>query len=348
MVEQRDIVQAFVKLGNLLGEYCENRKHLDSEKQSFLSAAIDSAQRLNGWFTEDNIRFALRQWGSVLTKENLERWLSAYDIPNTKESRTIAIIMAGNIPLVGFHDFVSVLLTGHKAICKLSSNDTVLLPCLVELLAGFEPKLKEQITITEGKLGNFDAVIATGSNNTSRYFEYYFSRKPHIIRKNRTSVAVLNGSENQNQLKALGEDVFRYFGLGCRNVSKLFVPTGYNFDGFFKAIYDFKEVINHHKYANNYDYNKAVYLMSEFKILDNGFLILKEDKNLHSPISVLFYEEYDSLQNLNKRLGEERDMLQCVVSGQSTEGNSDFGRTQQPTLADYADGVDTVEFLLKL
>jgi hypothetical protein len=256
--------------------------------------------------------------------------------------------LAGNIPLVGFHDFLSVLITGHKALIKTSSNDQHLLPFLAKYLIAVEPEFADAITFTEGKLEGFDAVIATGSNNTARYFEYYFKDKPAIIRKNRNSAAILTGNESREELVGLGEDIFRYFGLGCRNVSKLFVPQGYDFKNFFEAIYEYKDVIFYDKYANNYDYNKAVFLMSNFKLLDNEFLTIKEDSGYASPISSVFYEYYDNLDTLKQKLEAEQDQLQCVVSNKLTENSIPFGQTQKPGLLDYADNVDTIAFLSKI
>ena len=256
--------------------------------------------------------------------------------------------MAGNIPLVGFHDFLSVLISGHSVLVKQSSNDKNLLPFLAKYLEYIEPELKGKITFTEQKLDNFDAVIATGSNNTARYFEYYFKDKPSIIRKNRNSVAVITGNESEQDFENLSEDVFRYFGLGCRSVSKLFVPKGYDFDTFFKGMYNQQEIINNAKYANNYDYNKAVYLMSEFDILENGFLMIKEDESYASPIASVFYEYYENTDDLKIKLWEEREKIQCVVAKGFIENEIAFGQTQHPQLWDYADGVNTLEFLSKI
>ena len=208
--------------------------------------------------------------------------------------------------------------------------------------------MANKITFVSGKLENFDAVIATGSNNTARYFEYYFKDKPSIIRKNRNSVAVLNGNETKEQLVALGEDIFRYFGLGCRNVSKLFVPKGYSFDAFFEAIFEYQDVIHYEKYANNYDYNKAVFLMSNYQLLDNGFLTLKEDINYASPISSVFYEYYDTLAEVEKRLELDTEKIQCIVSNNLIKNSIPFGQTQHPQLWDYADNVDTISFSLTI
>ncbi|MCK0159496.1 acyl-CoA reductase [Allomuricauda sp. F6463D] len=341
-------IEAFVKLGKYLTDFCNNGYFKEAEDHTGLKEVIAVAGHHNGWFNEDNIVFSLQQWGALLTEENLKDWLSNYNAIKEIQPKTVAIVMAGNIPLVGFHDFLCVLLSGNKVLAKLSSNDKLLLPFLSKYLIKQEPSLANRIVFVEGRLENFDAVIATGSNNTSRYFEHYFGNKPNIIRKNRNSVAILTGNETKEELKALGEDIFQYYGLGCRNVSKIFVPKNYNFEVLFNALFHYKDIIHHHKYANNYDYNKAVYLMSEFKILDNGFLILKEEKSLSSPISALFYSYYEDETSLTKELKELNEQIQCVVSGSTRENHINFGETQKPSLNDYADGIDTMEFLLKL
>ncbi|WP_108246114.1 acyl-CoA reductase [Muricauda brasiliensis] len=348
MAPDRNTIDAFVKLGKYLTDFCDKCYSNDPEVDQNLKEIVARAGHHNGWFTEDNVLFSLQQWGELLTEQYIKDWLDNYSFQTENEPKTVGIVMAGNIPLVGFHDFLSVLLSGNKVLVKLSSNDKVLLPYLSNFLIEEEPSLVDKIEFVDGKLENFDAVIATGSNNTSRYFEYYFGKKPNIIRKNRNSVAVLSGRESEEELKALGEDIFRYYGLGCRNVSKIYVPKEYNFDGLFNALFHYKDIINQHKYANNYDYNKAVYLMSEFKILDNGFLILKEDDSLTSPISALFYSYYDDESTLRKKLQEMEEQIQCVVSSDAKGNDVNFGDTQKPSLNDYADGIDTLEFLLKL
>ncbi len=345
MNDLRKTFIAFVKLGNFLREYCDIKPVNNKWTQTFTDA-IRIAEHHNGWFTEDNILFALNGWAQLLSENKLLNWLEPYDFRKNKQ-KSVAIIMAGNIPLVGFHDFLSVLISGNSVIAKLSSNDKILLPLLVKFLVDVEPTLKDCITITEEKLENFDAVIATGSNNTARYFEHYFGKKPHIIRKNRNSVAILTGSESSEELTALGADIFRYYGLGCRSVSKLFIPKGYDFDQFFKAIYEFNAIINKAKYANNYDYNKAVYLMSEFKILENGFLMLKEDNSYASPIASVFFEFYETYDSLLKKINEDQDKIQCVVSNDRQSNHIPFGKTQSPELEDYADGINTIDFLIK-
>lgn len=341
----------FVELGKFLSQFSEEtsaRKATVLNNDLFFDdfiKLIKLSQSHNGWYTPEQVYFSIQAWAKALTKENLEKWLSTYEI-DTAKTKKIALILAGNIPLVGFHDFLSVIITGNSVLVKTSSNDQQLLPFLAKYIISIEPEFLDKITFVEGKLEHFDAVIATGSNNTARYFEYYFKDKPSIIRKSRNSVAVLNGSETKEQLTALGEDIFRYFGLGCRNVSKLFVPKGYTFEAFFEAIFAYQEVIHYEKYANNYDYNKAVFLMSNFKLLDNGFLTLKEDKSHASPISSVFYEFYDNIDDLQTRLSSESEQLQCIVSAQLVENSIPFGQTQQPNLWDYADNVDTISFLL--
>ncbi len=344
---------AFVKLGQFLNQFKEgncSKKETVFGNDLFFEKFVDLiqlSQSHNGWYTPEQVHFSINSWSKALTENNLNEWLSKYDF-STVKPKNVALILAGNIPLVGFHDFLSVLLSGHSVLIKTSSNDQHLLPFLANYLIAVEPNLKNNITFVEGKLENFDAVIATGSNNTARYFEYYFKDKPSIIRKNRNSLAVLNGEETKEQLTALGEDIFRYFGLGCRNVSKIFVPKGYSFDGFFEAIFEYQDIIHYEKYANNYDYNKAVFLMSNFKLLDNGFLTIKEDSSYSSPISSVFYEYYESIEDLQNRLDNERDQIQCIVSNNLVKNSIEFGATQKPNLWDYADNVDTVSFLTTL
>ena len=348
---------SFVELGKFLSQYTLDEQvhrtdvlHNDLYFEKFKDL-LSLSQSHNGWFTPEQVYFAVESWAKALREDNLNKWLSAYPFDcaqDDKTVKTIGLILAGNIPLVGFHDFLSVLITGHKVLVKASSNDQHLLAFLADYLISIEPKLSYYISFTDGKLENFDAIIATGSNNTARYFEFYFKDKPSIIRKNRNSVAVLNGNESHEDLVNLGEDIFRYFGLGCRNVSKLFVPKDYNFDAFFKAIYAYKDVIFYEKYSNNYDYNKAVFLMSNFKLLDNEFLTLKEDTSYASPISSVFYEYYEDIDVLQKRLESESDQIQCVVSNNLIPNSISFGQTQQPKLWDYADNVDTLQFLISL
>ena len=343
-------ITAFAKLGDFLNQFSidniikkENIEFNEIFFDGFLHQ-IKLAQENNSWFTKDNILFSLNNWGKSLNKNNLTDFTKSIDLSKINQKK-VAIIMAGNIPLVGFHDFLSVLISGHSVLVKQSSNDKHLLPFLAKYLEYVEPSFKGKITFTEEKLTNFDAVIATGSDNTARYFEYYFKNKPNIIRKSRNSVAVITGKESKEDFINLSEDIFQYFGLGCRSVSKLFVPKGYNFDAFFTGMYSKKEIINNAKYANNYDYNKAVYLMSLFDLLENGFLMIKEDESYSSPIATVFYEYYDNEIDLKIKLHQDKEKIQCVVAKDFIENEVAFGQTQHPKLIDYADDVNTLEFL---
>lgn len=351
LLEKR--INAFTSLGKFLSQFTDDgieKKEGIAHNELFfdgLEMLIKRAKEYNGWFDEDNVLFALTSWGNSLTEDNLTQWTSQYSF--TKNTpKTIAIIMAGNIPLVGFHDFLSVLISGNKVLVKLSSNDKYLLPLISKYLEHVEPKFKGYINFTNGELENFDAVIATGSDNTARYFEYYFGKYPSIIRQNRNSAAILTGDESDEELAGLGEDIFRYYGLGCRSVSKLFVPRDYDFDKFFKAIFKYGDIINYNKYQNNYDYNKAVYLMSLFKLQENGFLMLKEDESYSSPIATLFYEYYESEDSIQNKLNQDSEKIQCLVTKLPLKNAIKFGDTQHPTLSDYADGVDTLHFLNSL
>lgn len=346
-------ISAFVELGKFLSQFTQKETAQKNDIQ-FNDLFFDGfkhqlkiAGEKNTWFTKENLLFATESWSKALTNENIQQWITNESL-GKKDTKQVAVIMAGNIPLVGFHDFLSVLISGHSVLVKQSSNDKNLLPFLAKYLEYVQPELKGKITFTEQKLTGFDAVIATGSNNTARYFEYYFKNKPSIIRKSRNSVAVLTGNETAQDFENLSNDVFCYFGLGCRSVSKLYVPKDYNFDPFFTGMFNKQEIINNAKYANNYDYNKAVYLMSEFDILENGFLMIKEDESYASPIASVFYEYYDNADDLKTKIKEDKEKIQCVVANNFMEGEIAFGETQNPQLWDYADGVNTLEFLSKI
>ncbi|PQJ78458.1 acyl-CoA reductase [Polaribacter porphyrae] len=346
-------IEAFVKLGTFLSQFSNNKidkkeniEHNDLFFDGFIHQ-IKLAQENNSWFTKDNILFALESWSKTLTESDLNGFVNTIDFDKQSDKK-VAIIMAGNIPLVGFHDFLSVLISGHSVLVKQSSSDRHLLPFLAKYLEYVEKNFKGKITFTEKKLTDFDAIIATGSNNTARYFEYYFKDKPSIIRKSRNSVAVITGKETEEDFINLADDVFQYFGLGCRSVSKLYVPKDFNFDLFFTGMYTKKDIINNAKYANNYDYNKAVYLMSEFDLLENGFLMIKEDESYSSPIATIFYEYYDNEIDLKIKLHQDKEKIQCIVAKDFIENEVAFGQTQHPQLTDYADGVNTLEFLSKI
>jgi hypothetical protein len=315
-----------------------------------LLATINTEYQYNAWFTPENVLRAVTAIGAMLNTEDLAEWLDRYTIEHIAGNKIIGLILAGNIPLVGFHDVLCVLVTGNTAMIKASKNDARLIKQVLQLLVDIDPDFIGRYEFVD-RLKNFDAVIATGSNNTSRYFEYYFGKVPNIIRKNRNSVALLTGRETEQQVTALGHDIFDYFGLGCRNVSKTLLPKDYDFHLFYEPLEPYQDVINHHKYNNNYSYNRSIYLLNTEQHLDNGFLLLKEDKKMASPLAVLYYEYYDDLQSAQKLLNDESDNIQCIVTSAPIQTKSqivDFGMTQRPALWDYADGVDTVAFLLTL
>lgn len=348
-------IDAFVRLGKLLKGFAkpgeQQQDSLYNEFSERMEAAIRAAYFHNGWFTEANVRSAFEGIAAYLDERSLRAWLDKYPELENKSSdpKRVGVIMAGNIPMVGFHDMLCVLLSGNIFVGKLSSDDKILLPRVVEMLIAIEPGFKDRVIFTEARMNDVDAMIATGSNNTSRYFEYYFGKYPHIIRKNRSSVAVLDGSETEEELRGLGKDIFQYFGLGCRNVSKLFIPQDFDLDRFFKAIYDYKWIVDNKKYGNNYDYNKTVYLLNGEQLLENGFVLLKEDIALSSPVAVIFYERYTDDEALRDRLRIDAASIQCIVSKRKDIKNKiDFGKTQCPAPWDYADGVDTMKFLLQL
>lgn len=304
------------------------------------------ARSENAWFTPKNVLSAFEGLLNYLEEKPFEAWASKY--PVVQNPKKIGVVMAGNIPMVGVHDLICVLVSGHFLQAKLSSQDSFLMKLIIEKLVKVEPVFAERIEIVE-RLKDFEAVIATGSDNTARYFDYYFEKYPHIIRKNRTSVAVLNGEETALQLANLGKDIFTYFGLGCRNVTKLYVPENYDFKYFFEGVEYEKEIIHHHKYNNNYDYNKSIYLINSVKHLDNGFLLLTEKEALFSPISVLHYERYKDKETLSMQLNSLKDSLQCVVAEDAHfPAAIPFGEAQTPNMEDYADGVDTMQFLASL
>jgi hypothetical protein len=347
-------IEAFDNLGKFLKQFSDHpsatgHHPLNEQFYNNFQELLTLVSIHNPWFTESNVKNAIGAIADQLDQKQLQDWTAVYrkDINASGKHYRIAVIMAGNIPMVGFHDFLCVLLSGNIFVGKLSSDDKLLLPYLSKILLTIEPRFADCIEFTEGQIKSMDAVIATGSNNTARYFEYYFKKYPSIIRKNRNSVAVLSGKESTEQLVELGKDVFQYFGLGCRNVSKLFVPVGYKFDAFYEAMMTYQDIIHTNKYANNYDYNRTVYLMSnDPTLLDNNFLLLKENGSYSSPIGVLFYEFYEDMNKLNERLEKDAPEIQCIVASSPAVRNSiPFGQAQCPALADYADGIDTMRFL---
>lgn len=331
-------IKAFVALGTRIGQLGED----ELEELAF------RAENNNNWFTPDQVKLALHGLKEMLEEKSLRTWLEKYDIKDNPTPRKVGVMMAGNIPAVGFHDLMVVLLTGHEAHVKLSSSDQVVVKWLVKELIELAPAFEDKVVFEEMLKGK-DAYIATGSDNSARYFDYYFGKYPSVIRKNRTSVAVLNGSETEEDYRELAKDVFQYFGLGCRNVSKVFLSDEGQIKQFLKAIEGYHFVLSHHKYLNNYDYNKSIYLVNGDTHLDNGFLLCRKSEELVSPIAVLYYEVYNDLDELRGKLDAMSEKIQCVVSkGGWYPSSFAFGQAQCPGVGDYADHVDTVKFLLQL
>ncbi len=345
--DQSKMIKTISVLGEAMVQWGRNLPK--SEFNSFIgepfydqmNSVILSEKHHNGWFTEDSIRESLLNLGQLLTHDQLVKWVSNYQF--NESDKKVGLIMAGNIPLVGFHDFLSVLLSGNRPYIKLSSDDKRLMPILINILFELQPELSDRICLVN-KVSDVDAVIATGSNNSARYFEKYFGHLPNIIRKNRTSVAVLSGEESDSELKELGKDIFTYFGMGCRNVSHILIPEKYDIDKLFGAIVDFGDIINHNKYANNYDYYKAIYLLNREEILENGFMLLRTSEELFAPIAVLHHQRYKDVKEVDEFLNKNVDGIQAIVG----KGHIPFGQAQSPKLDDYADGVDTMDFLSSL
>ncbi|PBQ30783.1 acyl-CoA reductase [Sphingobacteriaceae bacterium] len=335
-------IKGFVEMGLFINRHfsgtpLETELHLHQG----LDKVIEVSHIYNNWFIPKFVNDAIFNIGSFLKEDDLTTFTA--NVP-VKAPKTVALICAGNIPMVCFHDVLCILLSGNTALIKLSSDDNVLLPFFLKLLTHYEPEFEKQILFAEGKLSNFDAVIATGSDNTASHLHYYFAKYPNIIRKSRTSLAVLTGKETTDDLKNLGSDVFEYFGLGCRNVSKLLVPRGYTFDTFFESIIDFGFVVNNKKYGNNYDYHRAIYLLESMPFLDNNFLMIRETPDLHSPVGVLYYQYYDSNSEIQAYLTTHADQVQCVIG----KDYIPFGYSQRPVITDFADNVNTMEFLVNL
>jgi hypothetical protein len=297
----------------------------------------------NGWFTPEFIDKAVENiYTQFLDIDSLNKWVSFYKIDDNISSKNVGIVMAGNIPLVGFHDFLAVFICGHQQTIKLSGKDSVLLKHLVKKMTEMNPQTTQYISFSE-QLKGCDAYIATGSNNSARYFEQYFSKYPHIIRRNRTSVAIITGQETDEELSALSDDIHLYFGMGCRNVSKLFLPRDLDFVRLLNSFDKYQHLADHHKYKNNYDYQLSIILLNNIYYMTNGTTLLTENTGLFSPISQVFYEFYDTIETLEDRLENNTD-IQCVEG----PGYLPFGQSQAPGLFQYADGIDTMSFLLTL
>jgi hypothetical protein len=334
-------IEAWANTASVLEELLESKA--DNPWREPFEQAINQSEIKNPWFTRFEIESALRGIIRMLNRPDLEAWIKTYTLTE-RIPKKVGVIMAGNIPLAGFHDLICVLMSGNAIEARLSSSDSHLLPFITQMFSSYYEPARSLINFTS-QIKKVDAIIATGSNNTSRYFEYYFGNLPHVFRKNRNSVAILTGEENEFDLLLLGRDIFTYYGMGCRNISKIFVPEDYRFDELFKNITTFSHVMQHSRYMNNYDYHQALYLMNKREFLTNNFLIVIREEGLSSPVGVLFYEPYNDRESLEKHLEGISDQIQCIVS---KKGPVEPGRTQAPAISDYADGFDTMRFLTEL
>lgn len=333
-------VDAFASLGNAFREAAAGT---DNVLTRGLVELIDNSHESNPWFTPENVKKAFSAWGNELTRENLARWLTAYpEINHPRNSRRIAIIMAGNIPAVGFHDLLCVLLTGNIAVIKTSSKDDRIIREIASVLIRIEKELSSRIVFADGHITDFEMVIATGSDNSSRYFEYYFGKYPSLIRKNRTSVSLITGNESDGDLSALGEDIFTYFGLGCRSITKIYIPKNYDLRKLANSWREHSKVAENSKYSSNYRYHKAVMTVNREKFYDTGFLLIKRDDSLFSPVGVVNYQEAET-ESFESLISPLSDKIQVVTGS----GHTPHGFAQRPKLWDYNDNIDTIGFLLK-
>ena len=339
-------ITLFVKLGRFFSDYINN--NLESLERNKFDKAINESILHNSFFSKKNILKSLLSWSNVLTKKSIHNFLSNYLIKIKKREKKIAIIMAGNIPLVGFHDFFCVIISGNFAVIKLSSKDSHLFKFILSFLVKENPDFDTKFDVVESKLEIFDAVIATGNNISANQFELYFKKYPKIIRKNRHSIAILNGNETKKEIELLANDIFYYYGLGCRNVSKIFIPNNYNLDILFKSFVLWNEVINKNSYSNNYNYYRAIYLLNKEVFFDNGFVLLKESEKIGSPVGTIYFEYYKSDNQIKEMIKKNNEKIQCIVSNNNYPKTIKFGETQMPNLNDFADDIDTFNFLLKL
>ena len=338
MMKQSEKISLLNKLGNFI-------------QDGGFEDEIRLATSKNPWFTEENIRFALTSIClHYLDETKLQQWLEAYVVDDKKPLKNIGLVLAGNIPLVGFHDILTVFLSGNHALIKFSDKDDVLIPAMIQKMAEWNPQTTSFFSKVD-KLSGYDAVIATGSNNTSKYFEYYFRDKPHLIRKNRNGVAILDGKESDDDIRRLGHDIFTYFGLGCRNVSKIYIPEGFDLPNLLHAFDPWKPLAFHNKYKNNLDYNHALYLLNQEPFLIHDALILRESEAIASRVACVHYEYYKNVEDLSIQISNHKDEIQCIVGNLRLSDISetfDFGDAQTPSVSTYADGVDTMQFLLDL
>lgn len=351
MIKPKNVYKkaSLIQFGKFLRSFLDSdswpgfQSGVDQREFDNFKSSTEKAESNNPWFSRKMIRLSMESWAKNLSEDNIDKWMSKYDVPSSI-NKNVLIICAGNLPLVGFHDIVCCILLNINTQVKLSKNDNVLIPAILNVLYLFDSELQDRIKICNEKPDNYNYVIATGSNNSNRYFEYYFGKFPHIFRRNRTSIAVVHSEISDDQLKSLSHDMLQYYGLGCRSVTKLYLPEKFSLDRIYNSVFNYKDLINHNKYMNNYDYNRSIFLMGKKLFFDNGFLILKEDKSLFSPISVVNFEYYSSMETLEKELNVLSNEIQCMVG----EGGIPFGTAQKPELWDYADGVDTIDFLTKI
>lgn len=349
--------QAFLKLSEIFKNYLKQKE----QENSVIHKSIEQAEKINPWFIKTFVDTMIAHITDLCDKTSIEKYISDFKI--TSSPKNVVVIAAGNIPMVSFHDVLTVLLSGHRLIFKPSSKDATLMKMILYLLQENDFHLKDKIFIQESiiDLKETYAVIATGTNNTAMHLNYYFSKYPRIIRNNRTSIGILDGTESQEELKKLADDIMLYFGLGCRNVSKIFIPENFDIQKIFAAVYDYAFVMQHHKYMNNYDYYRSIYLLNKEEFLDNHFLIIKESKSvckascgkdeisplggqLHAPVANLFYERYSNITEVEKYIEQEKNNIQTIVGRNYTP----FGQSQFPDITDFADGINTKEFLMSL
>ena len=345
-MELSERIKLLDQLGKFLIGYCNN--HATNRKDIFFSklhSALKKSQISNPYFEKANIIQSLSYWGETLNEKKLNLFVKGYKFVGFKN---VGIIMAGNIPLVGFHDFLCVFLSGNKSVIKLSKKDEELFLWIISYLKSLNEEFHKYVEICNNRLEKYDCVIATGNQFSANQFKKYFDRVPHIIRSSRFSVAILDGNEKKEDLQKLSNDIFMYYGLGCRSVSKIYLPKDYDLDILFKQVYSWKDIINNSSYYNNYTYNKTIYLMSEEKFFDNGFLILKESTEIGSPIGAVFFEYYENDNTVIKSLKKYSEKIQCIVGKNIVENSVEFGNTQRPSLDDFADKINTLDFLLKL
>ncbi len=354
MMTLEERIGAFVRLGKIIQCALGDNDSHDLSSQEFslaneLNFIIEDHVNTNPWFDAFHVKFALRAIVRMLDEPALRKWIEAYPELQANGQKTVALIMAGNLPAVGFHDFLSVLVAGHSALIRTSSEDRRLIPWMAACLRVIHSDFQSFIHFTEEPLRGFDAVIATGSNNSARYFEYYFGKYPHIIRRNMNAVAVISGMETLVELQGLADDILLYYGRGCRSVSQLLVPEGFDFNPIINALQKYAHFVNHFKFFNNYEYNKAVMLVNKVPHLDTGFLLLTENLSIHSPLAVVHYQYYKSIQQVENYLNANTHSIQCVSSTLPLAfAHVSPGNTQLPSLDDYADKVDTLAFLCKV